>query len=67
MKLKISTSLDRLSKDFISLKSYYNYVRNLKYEDTPDYEYLKNILGGSNYNTGRYCFEWCGNNCKKLK
>ena len=45
MEKKISTPAEVLCKGYPQqLASFINYARNLKFEDKPDYAYLKNLL-----------------------
>ena len=45
MEKKIETPIDELCDGFpVQFNQYLNYVRNLNYEDDPDYNYLKNLF-----------------------
>ena len=44
---KVQTSVEELCKGHPDeLVKYFHYVRNLKFEDKPDYQYLRKLLNG---------------------
>lgn len=45
MEKKLSTSVQELCKGFpIAFESYITYCKNLKFDEKPDYSYLRNIF-----------------------
>eukprot|EP00826_Nyctotherus_ovalis_P063015 TRINITY_DN9203_c0_g1_i18.p1 TRINITY_DN9203_c0_g1~~TRINITY_DN9203_c0_g1_i18.p1 ORF type:complete len:118 (+),score=32.63 TRINITY_DN9203_c0_g1_i18:371-724(+) len=43
--VKVATPVEELCKDFpAEFATYVNYCRQLKFEDTPDYDYLKKLF-----------------------
>jgi len=59
--VKIGTSLDELCKDLpICFKTYLEYCRKLKFDQTPDYEYMKKLfLDTSKKMNLKLEYEWC--------
>ena len=48
MEKKVSTSLELLCKDYLpEMSNFISYARNLKFEESPDYDYLKGLLLGA--------------------
>ena len=58
---KICTSIDTLCENLPScFKEYITYTRSLKYDETPNYEYLRNIFSNKINEIGiTTCYEWC--------
>lgn len=62
---KLSTSTDQLCKDLpIEFSIFTNYVKNLKYNERPDYIYLLNLLIDllNFYYSEPFIFDWCLSN-----
>lgn len=70
MEKKISTPAEVLCKGFPQqLATFINYARNIKFEDKPDYAYLKNLLKTamkSNNIEMDYVYDWSKKIGKKL-
>lgn len=62
MEKKLSTPLDLLCQDYLpEMQTFINYARNLKFEEAPDYEYLKGILESAKKRLGinyDYKYDW---------
>lgn len=62
MEKKISTSIDTLCKGFPSeLATYLTYVRNLRFDEKPDYGYLRTLLKDLFTKSGfemDYIYDW---------
>ncbi len=62
MEKKLSTPLDFLCKDYLpEMQTFISYARNLKFEESPDYDYLKGILVGARKRLGLefdYKYDW---------
>merc|ERR1712113_1232760 len=60
--IKMSTSVEVLCKDApIEFATYFNYVRNLGFEDTPDYASLRRLLKAPAWRNGYqfdFVFDW---------
>jgi casein kinase 1 len=62
MQKKMSTPVEQLCKDFPSeFATYLNYCRNLRFEDRPDYAYLRRLLKDLFFREGHqydFVFDW---------
>lgn len=71
MEKKISTPAEVLCKGYPQeLAGFINYARNLKFEDKPDYAYLKNLLKSamkSNNIEMDFVYDWSKKMRRKLK
>lgn len=69
MEKKISTPAEVLCKGYPQeLASFINYARNIKFEEKPDYSYLKNLLKSamkSNNIQMDYVYDWSKKTLKK--
>ena len=67
--IKICTSIDNLCSDIPScFKDYILYCRQLKFDEDPDYNYLKNLfITTSNKLNIKPEFEWHDDLSKKIK
>ena len=71
MDKKISTPAQILCKGYPQeLSTFINYARNMKFEDKPDYAYLKNLLKTamkSNNIEMDYVYDWTKKGIKKVE
>lgn len=63
MEKKLSTTLDSLCKGFSEeFITYMTYCRNLRFDEKPDYNYLKNMFKELFTKSGfemDYVYDWC--------
>ena len=68
MEKKISTPAEILCKGFPQeLSTFINYARNLKFEEKPDYAYIKNLLKSALKSNGvemDYVYDWSKKSAK---
>lgn len=66
MEKKMTTPIDMLCKDFPKqFQTYFEYCRSLRFEDKPDYSYLKRLFKDLFANKGMemdHQFDWCVHN-----
>ena len=66
MEKKMTTPIDMLCKDFPKqFQTYFEYCRSLRFEDKPDYSYLKRLFKDLFANKGMemdHQFDWCVQN-----
>jgi len=69
MEKKLSTSLETLCKSFPQeFITYMNYVRNLRFEDKPDYSYLRSLFKELFQRKGfQYDYDYCWTKISKEK
>ena len=63
MEKKMTTSIESLCKTFpLEFQTYFEYCRSLRFEDKPDYPYLKRMFKELFFTEGfqtDYQFDWC--------
>ena len=58
-KLKFSTTVENLCKEcHIEFHMYLNYVRGLRFDEKPDYDYLRKLFNKLYYKLGYKKYDW---------